>query len=54
MGAGTLAGVGWAELTREGAELRALEHFEAHGLLPKQLKNQLGYQARSGKNFAIG
>ena len=35
MGAGTLAGVGWAELTREGAELRALEHFEFHGLLGK-------------------
>ena len=40
LNAETLAGVGWAELTRDGAELRALEHFEFHGLLPKQFKKK--------------
>jgi len=40
LNADTLAGVGWAEPTRDGAELRTLEHFEFNGLLPKKLKSQ--------------
>jgi len=30
LNAETLSRVGWAEPTREGAELRALEHFETN------------------------